>query len=118
MKQANLIKIYMIVGTALIFGCRETEFNYNCGLGASTPTELRVTNNTTREVEVTLKVEEDQLNEFKQLTLSPDKSELLCIEYEGPITDGIHVEFENQTTIIKLKSQQLNEFAMNERKLK
>lgn len=61
MKQANLIKIYMIVGTAMLFGCRETEFNYNCGLGASTPTDLRITNNTTREVEVTLKVKENQL---------------------------------------------------------
>ncbi len=102
----------------MLFGCRKTEFNYNCGLTASTPTDLRITNNTSREVKVTLKVKEKQLNEFKQFTLSPDKTELFCIEYEGPITDGIHIEFENQTTIIKLESQQLNEFDMKERKMK
>jgi len=118
MKQANLVKICIIVGIVLLIsGCRETEFNYNCGLSASTPTGLRITNNTTREIDVTLKVKENNLNEFKQLTLSPAKSEMLCIEYEGPITDGIYIDFENQSTIIKLKPQQLNEFAMKERKL-
>ncbi|WBL41370.1 hypothetical protein PBT90_11445 [Algoriphagus halophytocola] len=118
MKQSYLIIIYTIVGTAMLLGCREAAYNYNCGLAASTPTDLRITNNTTREVEVTLKVKETRLFEFKQLTLLPYKSELLCIEYEGSITDGIHIEFENQTTIIKLKPQQLNEFDMKERKLK
>ena len=112
------MKICIIVGIVLLIsGCRETEFNYNCGLSASTPTGLRITNNTTREIDVTLKVKENNLNEFKQLTLSPAKSEMLCIEYEGPITNGIYIDFENQSTIIKLKLQQLNEFAMKERKL-
>lgn len=118
MKQSNFIIICEIVVSTMLFGCHKTEYNYNCGVAASTPTDLRITNNTTREVQVTLKVKEKQLNEFKQFTLSPDKTVLFCIEYEGPITDGIHIEFENHTTIIKLKPQQLNEFNMNERKVK
>lgn len=69
-------------------------------------------------MEVTLSVQEDELNEFNNLILSSDESNTVCIEYEGPITDGIHIEFENQTTIVKLRPQQSNEFTLKERGLK
>lgn len=100
-----------------LFGCGETQYNYNCGLAPSTPTELTITNNTNQEVEVIMSVKKDELNEFKNLSLLPDESTTLCIEYEGSITDGIHIEFGNQTTIIKLIPQQSNEFTLMERKL-
>ena len=64
-----------------------------------------------------LKIKEDELNKFKTLSLSPSEKKSICIEYEGPITDGIYLEFENQTDVIELKPQQENEFTLKERKL-
>tara|TARA_A100000171_G_scaffold71_1_gene58 strand:+ start:1302 stop:1538 length:237 start_codon:yes stop_codon:yes gene_type:complete len=77
-----------------------------------------ITNNTNQKAEVILKVKENKLNEFKSISLSPDEKKSICIEYEGPITDGIYVEFDNQTDIIELQPQQANEFTLKERKLK
>ena len=65
-----------------------------------------------------LKVKEDKLNKFKSISLSSGEKKSICIEYEGPITDGIFVEFNNQTDIIELQPQQANEFTLKERKLK
>lgn len=101
-----------------LFSCRETQYNYDCGLAPSTPTDLTITNNTNRELDIVMSVKENGLNKFKQLAISPDESTKFCIEYEGPITDGIYIDFENQTTIIKLKHQQSNEFTLKERILK
>jgi hypothetical protein len=102
----------------LLCSCRDTEYNYNCGFAASTPTDLKITNNTARKHKITLKVYENSLNTFKQISISANESELLCVEYEGPITNGIHIEFENQTTIIRLKPQKINEFVLKERTLR
>lgn len=118
MNKSKLNIIFLFICFLLLFGCSETQFNYNCGLAPSTPTDLTFTNNTDQEVEVTMHVKEDELNEFKNLSLLPNESTTLCIEYEGLITDGIHIEFENQTTIIKLVPQQSNEITLRERKLK
>ena len=118
MIKSKLNIICFFISFLVLLGCRETQFNYNCGLAPSTPTDLTILNNTDQEVEVTMSVKEDELNEFKNLRLLPDESTTLCIEYEGSITDGIHIEFGNQTTIIKLLPQQSNEFTLLERKLK
>ena len=118
MKQALFLKIYLITLLTLLSCCRDTEYNYNCGLADSTPTDLKITNNTTRLQMITLKVKENSLNRFKQVSISANESELLCVEYEGPITNGIHIEFENQTTIIRLKPQEFNEFVLKERMLR
>lgn len=96
---------------------RKTEYNYDCGLTSSTPTDLKIINNTIDEVELKLSVFENQLNEFKRLNLNPDESVTICVEYEGPITDGIHIEFDGVTSIIKLKGQLKNEFKLVERSL-
>lgn len=77
-----------------------------------------ITNNTNQEVDLILRVKEDKLNKFKSMSLSPDEKKSICIEYEGPITDGIYVEFNKQTDVIELQPQQANEFTLKERKLK
>ena len=118
MKKSKLNIICFFISFVVLLGCHETQIIYNCGLAPSTPTELTITNNTDQEVEVIMSVKEDELNEFKNLSLLSDESTTLCIEYEGSITDGIHIEFGNQTTIIKLVPQQSNEFTLRERKLK
>ena len=77
-----------------------------------------IINNTNQEVDLILRVKEDKLNKFKSMNLSPDEKKSICIEYEGPITDGIYVEFNKQTDVIELKPQKANEFTLKERKLK
>lgn len=52
------------------------------------------------------------------MSLSPDEKKSFCVEYEGPITDGIHVGFDKKTDIIKLQPQQVNEFILKERNMK
>jgi hypothetical protein len=116
--KSKLIRTYFYAVFLVLFGCRETQFNYNCGIAPTNPTELVISNDTNQEVEVIMSVKEDELNEFEKLSLSPNESITLCIEYEGPITDRIHIKFENQTTIIKLRHQQSNEFTLKERSLK
>jgi hypothetical protein len=118
MKKLKPDKTYLILGFLILLGCRETQSNYNCTFVASTPTELTLVNNTDQEVEVVMRVQEDKLNKFREFRLVPNESTTVCIDYEGAILNGIHVEFENQTTVIKLIPQLSNKFTLKERVLK
>ncbi len=113
----TLIRIYCFISLVVFCRCQDTNYNYDCGLAPSTPTDLTITNNTNQEVEVFLKVKKEKLYKFKYLNLSPNEEISICIEYEGTITDGIYVEFDNHTDLIKLKPQQDNEFNLKKRKL-
>lgn len=118
MNKWRRFRIYFSIGFLVLTSCRETQFNYNCGIAPSTPTELTITNNTNHKTDVILSVKETQLNKFKDLSLMPGENIELCIEYEGPITDGIHINFENQTTTLKLRPQQSNRFTLKGRILR
>lgn len=55
--KSKLFIIYIYAGFMVLFGCRETQFNYDCGLAPSTPTNFTISNNTNKEVEVIMSVE-------------------------------------------------------------
>lgn len=94
---------------------RETQFNYSCDFASSTPTNLAITNNTDQEIAVTLSVKEDKLNKFKDLIFSPNESIEICVDFEGPITKGLFIEFEDKSTRLELLPQQSNKFTLKDR---
>lgn len=110
-------RTYCLIFFLSLFGCNEAQYNYNCGVAPSTPTDLTITNDTNQELKVVLKVKKEELINIKSIKLFPDERVSFCIEYEGAITDGIYVEFNNQITIIKLTPQQPNEFTLKERRI-
>jgi hypothetical protein len=106
---------YAIFWFSIFNSCSEVDRKYSCGFSPSSPTDLKIKNNTSSKVELKLLVNEQDYECIAEFDLKPNEVKQICIENEGKITEGLYFDFNGNKTKVILKSQRLNKFNLANR---
>lgn len=103
MKVQKIIIIYLI--SILFSNCGGIDSKYGC-LGASSPVDLTIVNSGNTDLIVSLfdHSEKSGYNLIGTIKIKGHKEKIVCIDNEGPVTDGLYIYCYDRTYKINLSN--------------
>ena len=107
----NRLIILLLISSIV---CCKKQTNYDC-IVASSPTDFKITNSFNYAIDVYLfDFSEGDYGLIKKIHLRDNDEKFICLENEGPLSEGLYIYRNGVTSKIKLLSQQENSFDLND----